>query len=105
MRIELFLIPKIALFEAFLLIFKPFAPKFESWDYLMLALIFIVVGIARLIILDANIGYFECAECHERFIASVKDYTFGLHTLKKRKLTCPKCGKKRLGVLKELIKI
>ena len=66
-----------------MLIFKPFAPKFESWDYLMLALIFIVVGIARLIILDANIGYFECAECHERFIASVKDYTFGLHTLKK----------------------
>ena len=30
----------------------------------------------------------------ERFIPSVKDYTFGLHTLKKRKLTCPKCGKK-----------
>ena len=43
---------------------------------------------------NAEIGYFECAECHERFIPSVKDYTFGLHTLKKRKLTCPKCGKK-----------
>ena len=51
-------------------------------------------AITGLIILDANIGYFECAECHERFISSVKDYTFGLHTLKKRKLTCPKCGKK-----------
>lgn len=50
--------------------------------------------IVFVIILDANIGYFECAECHERFIPSVKDYTFGLHTLKKRKLTCPKCGKK-----------
>lgn len=59
-----------------------------------LAFIFIVVGITGLIILDANIGYFECAECHERFIPSVKDYTLGLHTLKKRKLTCPKCGKK-----------
>ena len=59
-----------------------------------LALIFIVVGITGLIILDTNIGYFECAKCHERFIPSVKDYTFGLHTLKKRKLTCPKCGKK-----------
>lgn len=59
-----------------------------------LAFIFIVVGITGLIILDANIGYFECAECHERFIPSVKDYILGLHTLKKRKLTCPKCGKK-----------
>lgn len=59
-----------------------------------LAFIFIVVGITGLIILDANIGYFECAECHERFIPSVKGYTLGLHTLKKRKLTCPKCGKK-----------
>ena len=56
--------------------------------------VFFATGITGLIILDTNIGYFECAKCHERFIPSVKDYTFGLHTLKKRKLTCPKCGKK-----------
>lgn len=79
-----------------LILFAGFAPIATYLKIILvaLALIFIVVGITGLIILDANIGYFECAECHERFIPSVKDYTFGLHTLKKRKLTCPKCGKK-----------
>ena len=57
------------------------------------AFAFIVIGLAGLIILDTNVGYFECAECHERFVPSVKEYTLGLHTFKKRKLTCPKCGK------------
>lgn len=60
----------------------------------VLSLFFIIVGLFGLVILDVNIGYFECAECHERFIPSIKDYVFGMHTLKKRKLKCPKCGKK-----------
>ena len=79
-----------------LILFAGFAPIATYLKIILvaLALIFIVVGTTGLIILDANIGYFECAECHERFIPSVKDYTFGLHTLKKRRLTCPRCGKK-----------
>lgn len=61
---------------------------------IVLSLIFIFVGLFGLVLLDVNIGYFECAECHERFIPSIKDYVFGMHTLKKRKLKCPLCGKK-----------
>lgn len=61
---------------------------------ILLSFIFILVGLFGLILLDVNIGYFECAECHERFIPSIKDYVFGMHTLKKRKLKCPICGKK-----------
>ena len=61
---------------------------------IVLSLIFIFVGLFGLVLLDVNIGYFECAECHEGFIPSIKDYVFGMHTLKKRKLKCPICGKK-----------
>lgn len=61
---------------------------------IVLSFIFIFVGLFGLVLLDVNIGYFECAECHERFIPSIKDYIFGMHTLKKRKLKCPICGKK-----------
>lgn len=61
---------------------------------IVLSSIFIFVGLFGLVLLDVNIGYFECAECHERFIPSIKDYVFGMHTLKKRKLKCPICGKK-----------
>lgn len=52
-----------------------------------------IIGIAGLVVLDANVGYFECDECHERFAPSVKEYVFSLHSLTKRKLKCPKCGK------------
>lgn len=61
---------------------------------IVLSFIFIFVGLFGLVLLDVNIGYFECAECHERFIPSIKDYVFAMHTLKKRKLKCPMCGKK-----------
>lgn len=61
---------------------------------IVLSFIFIFVGLFGLVLLDVNIGYFECAECHERFIPSIKDYVFGMHTLRKRKLKCPICGKK-----------
>ena len=61
---------------------------------IVLSFIFIFVGLFGLVLLDVNIGYFECAECHERFIPSIKDYVFAMHTLKKRKLKCPICGKK-----------
>lgn len=61
---------------------------------IVLSFIFIFVGLFGLVLLDVNIGYFECAECHERFIPSIKDYVFGMHTLKKRKMKCPICGKK-----------
>lgn len=61
---------------------------------IVLSFSFIFVGLFGLVLLDVNIGYFECAECHERFIPSIKDYVFGMHTLKKRKLKCPLCGKK-----------
>ena len=61
---------------------------------IVLSFIFIFVGLFGLILLDVNIGYFECAECHERFIPSIKDYVFAMHTLIKRKLKCPICGKK-----------
>lgn len=61
---------------------------------IVLSFIFIFVGLFGLVLLDVNIGYFECAECHERFIPTIKDYVFGMHTLRKRKLKCPICGKK-----------
>lgn len=61
---------------------------------IVLSLIFIFVGLFGLVLLDVNIGYFECAECHERFIPSIKDYVFGMPVMKKRKLKCPICGKK-----------
>ena len=62
--------------------------------FIVLTILCECVGIGGLAILDANTGYYECESCHERFVPAMKEYVFGLHTMKKRKLPCPKCGKK-----------
>ncbi len=69
-------------------------PLYVKIIIITIAAICIVIGIIGLIILDINIGYFECSFCRERFIPSAKEYVFGAHTITKRRLTCPKCGKK-----------
>lgn len=51
------------------------------------------LGIGVACVLDRDAGSFECPECGERFVPDMKAYTLGMHTLTKRYLKCPKCGK------------
>mgnify|MGYP004654186885 FL=1 len=53
-------------------------------------------GIAAVIMLDIQAGYFECPHCKELFIPSMDEYVKGYHTFTKRRLTCPKCGKTKM---------
>ena len=53
-------------------------------------------GIASVIMLDIQAGYFECPHCKELFIPSMDEYVKGYHTFTKRRLTCPKCGKTKM---------
>lgn len=57
------------------------------------AIIFIL-GICVCCILTLDAGVYECPNCGEKFVPSMKDFIFGAHTLTKRRLKCPKCGKK-----------
>jgi len=51
-------------------------------------------GMAAAAMLEIKAGYFECAYCKELFVPSMNEYVKGYHTFTKRRLTCPKCGKK-----------
>lgn len=53
-----------------------------------------VAGIAASVMLDIKAGYFECPYCKELFVPSMNEYIKSYHTFTKRRLTCPKCGKK-----------
>lgn len=60
------------------------------------------VGIGVCCVLDRDTGYFQCPVCNETFIPSMSSYVAGVHTLTKRRLKCPRCGKvsfckKKLG--------
>ncbi len=60
---------------------------------LVFALVTAAVGISAACILEVRAGYFECPHCGELFVPSMKKYVMGYHTLTRRRLTCPKCGK------------
>jgi transcriptional regulator with XRE-family HTH domain/DNA-directed RNA polymerase subunit RPC12/RpoP len=71
--------------------------KMETWQRILLIAIAVIVmagGIAVACMADLSAGTYECTHCGTRFVPSAKSYVFGIHTLTKRKLTCPKCGKR-----------
>lgn len=69
----------------------------EVWLRILLiviALIIIGAGIAVACVLDRDAGVFECKYCGERFVPTMKSYILSSHTLTRRRLKCPKCGKR-----------
>lgn len=52
-----------------------------------------VFGIGAAATLDREAGTFECPICNARFVPAMKEYVKGAHTITKRRLTCPECGK------------
>lgn len=60
---------------------------------LVFSLAFLVLGVAYACILDLQVGFFECPHCHHRYTPTLRAYVFGTHTIKKRHMKCPKCGK------------
>lgn len=43
---------------------------------------------------ERTVGYYKCKACGELFIPTFVEHTLGMHTLTKRHLRCPECGKK-----------
>lgn len=70
--------------------------EMETWTRALLigiGMVVIIFGIAIACMLDRDAGAFECPECKNRFVPDMGAYIMGPHTLTKRKLKCPKCGK------------
>lgn len=61
---------------------------------IVLTVIIVIISIGICCVLTIDAGVYECPSCGEKFVPSMKDFIFGLHTFTKRKLKCPKCGKK-----------
>lgn len=55
----------------------------------------LVIGISIACMLDQDAGAFECPECGTRFVPEIRDYIMGAHTITRRRLKCPGCGKTR----------
>lgn len=50
-------------------------------------------GIGAAAVLDVKAGCYQCPHCHAVFVPTMAQYVKGLHTLTRRRLTCPGCGR------------
>lgn len=53
-----------------------------------------IVGIANAIKIEQVAGYYECRECHFKYVPSYNSVLFAMHTGRTRYMKCPHCGKK-----------
>ncbi len=70
------------------------APVWVRISSIVFSVIIAVAGIAVCCVLTFDAGVYECPVCKEKFVPSLKDFVLGMHTVTKRRLKCPKCGKK-----------
>lgn len=70
------------------------APLWLSICCTVFSILIIILGVSVCCVLTVDAGVYECPVCGEKFIPSMKDFVLGMHTVTKRKLRCPKCGKK-----------
>lgn len=52
-----------------------------------------IVGVCAAVMINMKADHFECQYCKALFVPAMGSYAKGVHTLTKRKLICPKCGK------------
>lgn len=60
---------------------------------ILLAAAVAAVGIGAAAMLEIRAGWYECPHCGALFVPTMGDFVKGYHTLTKRRLTCPDCGK------------
>lgn len=53
-----------------------------------------IIGISYAIRIEQIAGYYECKDCHYKYIPTYKNVFFAMHVNRTRKMKCPKCNKK-----------
>lgn len=69
----------------------------ETWTQALLiviGLVVLVTGLFTAAALEWNAGTYECRHCKARFTPTAGAYMAGMHTITRRHLKCPECGKK-----------
>ena len=63
-----------------------------------IAIVIMAGGIFVCASLEWNAGTYECPHCNHRFVPTAVEYVKGLHTITRRHLKCPECGKKSMCI-------
>lgn len=69
--------------------------KMPDWlriGLIIIGLIPFIIGVGYAIKIEQVAGYYECQNCHYKYVPNYKDVLFAMHIGRKRKMKCPKCG-------------
>ena len=68
----------------------------EAWLRIIIICIGIIpfaIGILYAIRIEQIAGYYECKNCHYKYVPTYKNVLFAAHINRTRKMKCPKCNK------------
>ena len=81
----------------------------EESSLLWLGITMVSVGVVEFLTMtffalriEQKAGYYECKECHHRYVPTFKAVLFAPHIGRSRFMKCPNCGKKSYHVLKKI---
>ena len=61
---------------------------------MIIGFITFVIGIAFAIRIEQIAGYYECSNCHHKYVPNYKSVLLAIHSGRTRYMKCPKCAKK-----------
>lgn len=61
---------------------------------ILVGLVIFIVGMIFAIKIEQQAGYYECGNCHHKYIPTFKSVLFSQHINRTRYMKCPKCEKK-----------
>ena len=87
----------ISTISALLMIFvASFAVEILAWRIVLIiaAVTIIVVGTVFAVKIERDAGFYECNNCHYKYIPSYKSVVWSMHIGRTRYMKCPKCNKR-----------
>lgn len=69
-------------------------PNWSRIGLIIIGLIPFIIGVGYAIKIEQVAGYYECGECHFKYIPTYKSVFFSMHSGRTRYMKCPKCGEK-----------
>ena len=81
----------------FTLIFISIFIEMEDWTRGLLigiGMVFFLFGMYFALKIEQIAGYYECANCHHKYVPTFSSVLWAMHYNRTRRMKCPKCGKK-----------
>lgn len=69
-------------------------PNWSRIGLIIIGLIPFIIGVGYAIKIEQVAGYYECRNCHFKYIPTYKSVFFSMHSGRTRYMKCPKCGEK-----------